>query len=311
MANAIVLTNAMNNERKHVELESNAHNGQCVICNLMAKSGNADAYRMGTGKGKTRIPVFNQQRGVHLCDYHAENVYNCLLAYSTEFMTTAGTPNDKMTTICFELECMSPDHTAICQLAQYGFLATSDCTVSAEFKIPICYSLSPVTKWLNGIEWLLNNNHMIIDSNCGTHIHVSHYDRVNEDGLPHVAFDYRTLGNKEIYEKLFFPACEYIGSLSREKRIEYFGAGFRDYAQNPVNHSCYNYCGYHSTIFNVQHSYSLEFRLPRFKTAQQFRKNIVTMQKVNAEIVYFKAGEQTVEKAGEKIAEIFKKDYPV
>jgi hypothetical protein len=201
----------------------------------------------------------------------------------------------------------------VCELIGYGFAPTSDCTVDCEFKVPICYSLSGVTKWLGGIQWLIENGHMKIDDNCGTHIHVSYYDRVNENGLPHVAFDYRVLGQRDIYRGLFFKACEYIGNLSREKRIEYFGAGFRHYAQNPVNHCPWmdDYTRYHETIFNVQHSYSIEFRLPRFKTAEQFRKNILTMQKVNAELVQFKLRGQALDKTGDNILEIFKNDYPM
>lgn len=308
MANESIMNNAISTIRKNVEYNAKEHAGKCFMCDYIHAIGRTTR---GTGKGTKRIETPSHVRGLHVCEYH-ERVRNCLFGYSFEFNGTNGKATAKhiSNSIEFETKQCTLQGLAI-MVADYGFCPTEDCTVDVEFKSPIYLSLQGMTKALGGIEYCVNNDLFKVTSACGTHLHTSVYSRINENGRPVPEFDYTLLGRADVYEKLFFGVCRYFATFTHSELLHYFGSDFRSYAQNPAEYRNDNYTYSHSAIFNVQHSYSLEFRLPRFSTADVYRRIVLFMQEIVTNVAEYQRGRMTAEKCGNGNLAIAKKYFPV
>lgn len=79
------------------------------------------------------------------------------------------------------------------------------------------------------------------------------------------------------YNTLFVPLCRWLAGHSEDWLIERFGSAFRDYAEE-INER--TDCGIHSNFVNTQHNHTLEFRLPRMRTAEQYVTCIYFWRKV-------------------------------
>ena len=130
-------------------------------------------------------------------------------------------------------------------LLKYGFVRTSDATVDDEYKSPIYGSLRVFRKPLN----VLNTLRHLVTERCGTHLHV---------GFP----DWSAL--YPVREEIFGPFIDHL-QHHEEQTINFWGRTFSQQASAELiegeRHVCINIGSRHPTI---------EFRLPRFRSAQQY-----------------------------------------
>jgi hypothetical protein len=133
---------------------------------------------------------------------------------------------------------------------QYNFLATHDGSINGiEWKSPIWHNLSGLNQLFRTIE-----KKCVIGSECGTHLNIGTYNSDKIDML------------KRFYHSLFIPLCKRMQSYTNDT-IKLFGRDFTYYA-NTINEN--SDPDAHTNFINLQHSTHIEFRLCKFKTADQY-----------------------------------------
>lgn len=306
---------------------------ECAICNVMTENDptyikpwsrverDIDApENERKPRVKNRVQIQGFERGVFLCDRHMHHLRLALGGYCLENKIHSGKPTKDGLTISFEIE--TSDMSDICAttlVVVFKAIPTSDSTVYIELKSPIFDSLHASTKLLGTMEYFLNNGGLEIDSSCGTHLHCGTIDNS-------IDFE-RLLSPWQNYKAFFEKTALYISrGMSEEKRIEYFGRDFGTWAKRVFfgdtflkcdNRVLYDMSACHVSAFNVQHSYSIEFRLPKFIGANQYRKCILAMQNMVAILkdTFLTCGGYNIsvrdlETAGAKVADIWKKIFP-
>ena len=327
-----IINNELNNERINNNYTARIYGGKkCAICEELYKMGIIDTItefwntsELASGKVYNRETIAGHERGVFLCDRH----YHCLLdylnGYSTENNYLSGKPTKDGITTSFELELSHCSrHAAIELVVNHDILLTSDSTVAVECKPPIFQSLQACTKMLGKIEALKKSGDIEIDDSCGTHIHTG-----TIEGDIDFSWLFGASQNVKNYIAFFEPLALHVSrDYSDNERIEKFGRDFGIWAKRVYFGD--NYCkvngrmfenGYygmnncHVAAFNVQHSYSVEFRLPKYITGTQYRKIICAMQAVVIELktAYYSCNENNINTAdlresGKKAKEDFAK----
>lgn len=171
-------------------------------------------------------------------------------------------------TYSVELETRRPDALMRAELAAVDFIATDDCTTDTEFKMAPRGNLNNSKTW-STIEKLLNEGHAAITDTEGTHIHVGHgtVEVKDEDGNPTP-----DLINSYTMQQLRWRCHTILEPLidewqaNPEAVIRVFGRWFNeDYAAAKVS-SIDRY-----SAVNVTNKNTIEYRLPRFRTAAQYR----------------------------------------
>lgn len=188
-----------------------------------------------------------------------------LAGYNEENAEVIGTSAKREHTYSIELETMRPTLKARMELAENRFLPSSDCTVDAEFKSPIYSSLkSPCRVARMVVQRLLDENEIVIDSNCGTHFHVG----MPDSGLsvPMPCGVSRMSAARNMYHSLFLPLSGWLAEHSAET-VALFGRDFGGWAR-PINRN--TNCLEHTNFVNLQHDYSIEFRLGFFANSAQY-----------------------------------------
>lgn len=160
-------------------------------------------------------------------------------------------------TYSIEFECHNVTPTLRAELQSYGWLPTHDCTTDVEFKSPIFQNLKPLPKKLRTIERLLSNGYGCLTSNDGTHMHVGHSQHIDGYTMSYV---------RDYYARLFLPLCRAMQAHPVETAALY-GRDFTGYAC-PIDSrtSPWNHCSF----VNVSHDETIEFRLCKFHTAEQY-----------------------------------------
>lgn len=195
-----------------------------------------------------------------LCARHAHE----LEGYSVENPERYGDRKQHGFTFSNENEVSYASMKARGELLDFGFIATRDVTVSAEFKSPIYEGLNALSKQCVSIETLIDNGELRIGSECGTHFHVGHAEYINPTTMRYL---------RRFNGSLFVPLSEAI-MADTEKSARFFGRRPNTWAE-PVSFSdpSGDYCGNsmkHSAMFNLQHDYTVEFRQPKFMNAKQY-----------------------------------------
>lgn len=206
----------------------------------------------------------------YLCGYHKRS----LESYYAENSMRLGTPKANRLTYSIELETMSPNFQARLELCLAGFLPTSDCTVDAEFKSPIYEGTNAIKAFLPSIQWMLDNEMITIDHNCGTHFHVGHHELINPVTMNYI---------RRFYHSLFVPVCNAM-MADRTKTASIFGRDFGNW-NSPINEHCD--AEEHTNFINVQHEYTLEFRSMFFRTDAQYSNGIDLCRKVTEIVCNF------------------------
>ena len=213
---------------------------KCIYCNNV---------------GTVKIQLKNRgMRNAYLCEHHATTWGD--RGYSVENDTRRGDAGHGFT-FSMELEMHRPTPTMRAELESVDFMPTHDGTTDTEFKSPIYQSLNPLPKKFDTIEKLLNAGHGAITEADGTHFHVGHKDFINATTISYL---------QRFYHSLFIPLCEAM-QADREATIKLFGRDFTYYASTIDQ---YTNPEAHCNFINLQHSYTVEFRLCKFKTAAQY-----------------------------------------
>ena len=263
--------------------------GHCVEC------GRVTSIAMG---GK-RVTIPSQKNGVWMCEAHRGT--RNLHGYNDENTKRVGKGNADNISISVELESMGCSTHARAYLVDNGFMATSDCTVDVEYKSPIYTSELPLAKIVGGIEYMdksPNYRFSVNNPHCGIHTHYGFIDN---------HFDFRNLDTH--YEDLFSELDTLICNMNCVDREEIFGRDFGTYnAELDLG-----YAYEHSNWINIQHSYSLEIRMPRFVDAKQYMRFLKCFKKIfkalNTHYISKEHNERNAKKASRKMCAVFKKEY--
>lgn len=203
-----------------------------------------------------------------LCDFHARH----LEGYSDENGYRAGLRKKNGFTFSMELETSFSTEKARGELLDFGFIATRDCTVDVEYKSPIYEGLNAISKQLVSIDGLMNNGEIAFENcngdTCGTHFHVGHVGMINPETMGYI---------RRFYHSLFVLLSDAMVN-NPEKTKKLFGRDFTYYASPINNHSdAMDHCNF----INLQHDYTIEFRLCKFVSASQY----MNLVKFNRDIV--------------------------
>lgn len=211
--------------------------------------------------GTVRVPIAKRgNRNGYLCERHARE----LEGYAVENGCRCGCRKVAPFTFSGEFEASMASLKARGELVDFGFKATYDCTVSAEFKSPIYEGLNALSKQCVSIEKLIATGEMSIGSECGTHFHVGHADYINPTTMRYL---------RRFNGSLFVPLSEAI-MANPAKAERFFGRASNHWAEPVTMHDpSGDYPGSsmkHSAMFNLQHDYTIEFRQPKFVNAAQY-----------------------------------------
>lgn len=263
--------------------------GHCVECGRITSM--AD--------GGKRVTIPSQKNGVWMCADHRGT--RNLNSYYYENDKRLGKGNADNISISLELESMGCSTHARAYLVNNGFVATSDSTVDVEYKSPIYTSELPLAKIVGGIEYMDKNPNYrfsVNNEHCGIHTHYGFTDN---------HFDFTSLD--EYYSELFEELDEVVCDMTYEQKMQVFGRDFQRY-----NCECdFNCPNEHENWINIQHHYSLEIRMPRFVSAVQYMRFLKCFKKVfkalDTHYISKEHNRRNAEKAGHKMALVFKKSY--
>lgn len=143
----------------------------------------------------------------------------------------------------------------------FNVVEESDCTVSGEFPTEKMNGANKASSMIRKLE-KYGFIEYLDDESVGAHIHVAC-----------TCIEYI----RNWYNTLFVPLCEYLMWHNEEWMIENFGRGFGAYRTAINNHSS---SIAHGNFINCQHNHTLEFRLPRIHTANQYINNIYFFREV-------------------------------
>ena len=298
----IIVNNEISVARKDLDYVATINGGKkCALCQKLYEMGKAarenyllDDNERENGKVMNRVIIAGHERGVFLCNEHYNNFLYHLSGYCSENDYISGKETKDGITNSFELELSYIDIIGACELTiNHDGLMTSDSTVTCEIKSSIMNSLNACTKMLGKIESLIDKGHIAINHTCGTHLHT---------GLSGNEIDFtRLFGSRNAvvnYIAFFEPIALHISrDYTTEERVNFFGRDFDTWAKRVyfgdnfcrVNGSVYTQgmrgmMDCHVAAFNVQHDYSIEFRLPKYRNAKQYRTIICAMQSVMIEL---------------------------
>lgn len=216
----------------------------------------------GCGRvGTVRVPIAKRGgRPGWLCSEHAHR----LEGYTVENDYRLGDRKAHGFTFSGEFEMSNATMKTRGELLDFGFIATSDCTVSVEFKSPIYEGLNAISKQCVSIETLMQAGQLRIGSECGTHFHVGHADYINPTTMRYL---------RRFNNSLFVPLSEAI-MADPAKSARFFGREPNRWAEPVTIHDpSGDYDGSrmkHSAMFNLQHDYTIEFRQAKFVSAEQY-----------------------------------------
>lgn len=194
----------------------------------------------------TLVPSPHEVLKIYICT-NCEHQKN----YSTPNHVARGQMGN-LPTFSIEFEVASPPNDPnqarrALVLLQHGFIRTYDATVDDEYKSPIYCSLQAFRKPLEVLDSLKD----LVDDRCGTHLHIG-----CEQGYE----------LHEIRHDVFEPLIDYL-QAHEQQTIAFWGRTFCSYARaslaNGDRHVCFNVAGHYPTV---------EFRLPRFRSASQYMR---------------------------------------
>lgn len=216
-----------------------------------------DCHAVGT----VRVPIAKRgERFGYMCERHARR----LEGYTVENNWRSGERKGHGFTFSLELETSGATTKGRGELVDFGFMATSDVTVSIEFKSPIYEGLNALSKQCVSIEKMLNTYDLAIGNECGTHFHVGHADYINPETMRYL---------RRFNNSLFVPLSNAV-MADLDKAERFFGRRPNTWAQPITEHDISGdlpgHAMKHSAMFNLQHDYTIEFRQPKFVNAVQY-----------------------------------------
>lgn len=230
--------------------------GHCVECGRLTSE----------EMGGTRVTIPSQTNGVWVCEAHRGK--KNLRGYHVENSNVVGTITADKITISVELESLGYSTHARAYLVKNQFIPTSDCTVDIEYKSPIYMSELPLAKIVGGIEYMDKNPNYkfsVNNNSCGIHTHYGFSDN---------RFDFTDL--EYDYKELFYPLQYVVDLLTESSRIAIFGRDYQRY-----NRKCnFGYPNTHENWINIQHTNTLEIRMPKFIDADRYMRFLKCFKKI-------------------------------
>lgn len=216
-----------------------------------------------------------------LCNFHAHG----LMGYCDENSNRYGTQKAHGGTFSVELETSYSDAQARAELLNAGYIPTSDCTVDVEYKSSIYEGLNAISKQCLMIDKLVAQGRLEMGDECGTHFHYGNRYWINPETMGWII---------EYYKDLFAPMNELVMSHTPEEVAEFFGRDFTDrtplpgqsggddgYAQT-LN---YRWAERHENWINVQHDWTIEFRICKYRNAEQYMKVVRVVKEIGEALV--------------------------
>lgn len=204
--------------------------------------------------GTVKVDSFRRGgRSIFMCDFHA----NHRESYNFENDNRLGSVKANGITVGQEFETSYSSEKARAEILQNGYVPTIDCTVDVEYKSPIFEGLNAISKQALTLERLMQSGDLVVGEECGTHTHIGHHEYINATTIDYL---------RRFYHSLFVPLSDAM-SANPEAVRRVFGRGFNHWA-TPVDRD--TYAENHTNFINLQHTYSIEFRLVKFENAQQY-----------------------------------------
>lgn len=204
-------------------------------------------------------------RAVYMCRDHAFR----LMGYTDENHNRLGNVKENGFTFSWENETSSTTVKGRSELLQAGFIPTSDCTVNVEYKSSIYEGLNAFSKQCVTIERLIASGDCEIGSGCGSHFHVGHHDYINRETIDYIA---------RFYQSLFIPLSDEMRE-HHDETVALFGRFFTGalndydggYARYITHDMTDRQAKKHEIFINLQHDWTIEYRLPKFINAKQYQ----------------------------------------
>lgn len=209
------------------------------------------------------------ERAVYLCEFHAYGKYAYHQMKNNLFV---GTPKADGFTVGLELETSFSTVKARAELMTEGYIPTADCTCDVEYVSPIMHGFNIIMKHAETIDALIKAREMKINFKCGTHTHIGNRMYINETTNGYM---------REYYRALFRPLSDEMRRRPDDV-LAIFGRSFRTYAM-PI--TAYSYASAHSNFINLQHDNTLEFRLCKFRTAEQYKFLVRMLKDITATVI--------------------------
>ena len=184
-------------------------------------------------------------------------------------------------TYSVELELKRPDALTRAELAAVGFVATADCTTDTEFKMPPRGNLNNSKTW-STVEQLLSDGHCAITDSEGTHVHIGHGDveHKQEDGnpTPDLINPYSMGELCRRADIMLLPLLDKWQEFPAHT-VRVFGRYFNRMAKAGVSDAD------RYRAINITNAATIEYRLPRFRTAGQYRHCLKTCAALTKTVV--------------------------
>lgn len=216
-----------------------------------------------------------------LCDFHAFD----LESYYRENNNRIGNAKQHNGTSSIELETSFSDDQARAELLNAGFIPTSDCTVDVEYKSSIYEGLNALSKQCVTIDRLVSEGRLVMGPECGTHYHYGHREWINPATMGWII---------EYYEDLFRPMDDLLHEMSPDQVADFFGRDLTDrthmegqsggsdgYAQSLY----YGDPETHENWINVQHDWTIEFRICKYRDHEQYMEIARTIKGIGEALV--------------------------
>lgn len=228
----------------------NKNKAHCMVC----------GRELAKGEGFLRVVRGCGSNPRAFCPKHYDNSewYHGSAVYRKDKVGTAKKSTLAKTTVGIEWETENnhDDHELYLQmrgaLERAGFCFEHDGSLDdgSEAPSPICEGVKSLSSLIHSMEQR-GEDVFLKGDNCGMHIHA-------------YADDMETYRNW--YHTLFIPFCEWLDSKSDDFCRVNFGGKFRGYASRINRNS--NVTN-HSNFVNMQHSHTIEWRIPRYVSACQ------------------------------------------
>lgn len=251
-------------------------NATCIGVRRGEHCGNIIAPKSGYS-----IAIFSRGNRVGCLCPECERYYRRLLdgsaiqSYSEENQIHRGKDNvHSAFTFSIELETISPDIKAMAELCYNEFFPSHDSTVDIEWKSPIYHGRQAPSKYAVTIQRLMADGNITIDKHCGTHLHIGYVDIINYNFM-------EILRENAVYKTLFNRISDVLYNDNDYNTQALFGRKIGGtWADMSIN-----YPTEHTNWINVQHDNTVEYRLPRFKSAAQYQLVMETCEKFTGVII--------------------------
>ena len=219
------------------------------------------------GTGYSAPLASNGGRAQYIC-HECREGWNDIAYYEHAHAVATGKQAKAGLTYSVELEMRNVDALTRGELAAVGFIATKDRTTEVEYKMPPRGNLNNAKTW-GTVESLLMHGHAAITDAEGTHVHVGHgtVEVKDDEGNPTPdLINYRTMRKIRHRAHIIFTPLLDEWQADPAAVVRVFGRYFNpDYAIAKVD-SADRY-----SAVNVTNNNTIEYRLPRFRTANQYR----------------------------------------